>query len=207
MQAVFLDYDTVSNGDLDRSVFTRATGLVEFFGTTDPAQITERIRDADIVMLNKVKLARAQLQEARKLKLIAVAGTGTDNVDLAAAQERGIAVCNVRGYCTRIGGATRMGDDFEPHPAFAAVRAPDHERIVGQERGVDPVCAPHSRAVRLHAGSGGMGRIGARGRQDCGRVWDARDHRQPTRRGRRGPDEWILRGCWRRPTWSRCIAP
>ncbi len=100
MQAVFLDYDTVSNGDLDRSVFTRAAGLVEYFGTTDPAQISERIRDADIVMLNKVKLARAQLQEARKLKLIAVAGTGTDNVDLAVAQERGIAVCNVRSYCT-----------------------------------------------------------------------------------------------------------
>ncbi len=101
MQTVFLDYDTVSNGDLDRAVFTPVAGPVEFFGATEPAQIIERIRDADIVMLNKAKLARAQLQAARKLQLIAIAGTGTDNVDLAAAQERGIAVCNVRGYCTR----------------------------------------------------------------------------------------------------------
>ena len=99
MRAVFLDYDTVSNGDLDRSVFTRAVAAVEYFGTTEPAQIGERIGDAEIVLLNKVKLARGQLQEAPKLKLIAVAGTGTDNVDLVAARERGIAVCNVRGYC------------------------------------------------------------------------------------------------------------
>ncbi len=101
MQAVFLDYDTVSNGDLDRSVIARAVAPVKFFGTTDPAQIIERIHDADVVLLNKVKLGRAELQQARKLKLIAVAGTGTDNVDLVAAQERGIAVCNVRGYCTQ----------------------------------------------------------------------------------------------------------
>jgi glycerate dehydrogenase len=52
------------------------------------------------VLLNKVD-CRARLLEARRaLKLIAVAGTGTDNIDLAAARERGIGVCNVRGYCT-----------------------------------------------------------------------------------------------------------
>jgi glycerate dehydrogenase len=99
MRAVFLDYDTVSNGDLDRSVFTAAQ--VEYFGTTEPGQVGERIRDADIVLLNKVKMPRAQLEQAARLKLIAVAGTGTDQVDLAAARERGIAVCNVRGYCTQ----------------------------------------------------------------------------------------------------------
>lgn len=99
MRAVFLDYDTVSNGDLDRSVFSAAP--VEYFGTTGPGEIGERIRDADIVLLNKVKMARKQLEEAAKLKLIAVAGTGTDQVDLLAARERGIAVCNVRGYCTQ----------------------------------------------------------------------------------------------------------
>jgi glycerate dehydrogenase len=101
MRAVFLDYDTVSNGDLDRSVFARAVESVEYFGTTEPTRIAERIGNADIVLLNKVKLARAQFQEAPKLKLIAVAGTGTDQVDLGAARERGIAVCNVRGYCTQ----------------------------------------------------------------------------------------------------------
>jgi glycerate dehydrogenase len=50
--------------------------------------------------INKVELTARSLAGARKLKLIALAATGTDNVDLAAAEERGIAVCNVRGYCT-----------------------------------------------------------------------------------------------------------
>ncbi len=53
------------------------------------------------MLLNKLKLSRAHLQAARELKLIALAATGTDNIDLVAAQERGIAVCNIRGYCTR----------------------------------------------------------------------------------------------------------
>jgi len=101
MQAVFLDYDTVSNGDLDASVLSRAAGAVRFCAATADSQIIERIGDADIVLLNKLKLSRAHLQAARQLKLIALAATGTDNVDLIAAQERGIAVCNMRGYCTR----------------------------------------------------------------------------------------------------------
>jgi glycerate dehydrogenase len=50
--------------------------------------------------LNKVELSRELLQGAPLLKLVAVAGTGTNNIDLAAAREFGIAVCNVRGYCT-----------------------------------------------------------------------------------------------------------
>ncbi len=52
------------------------------------------------MLLNKIKLARDHLQAAGALKLIALAATGTDNVDLEAAREFGIAVCNVRGYCT-----------------------------------------------------------------------------------------------------------
>ncbi len=101
MQAVFLDYDTVSNGDLDPSALSRAAGAVRFCAATTDAQIGERIGDADIVLLNKLRLSRAHLQAARELQLIALAATGTDNVDLVAAQERGIAVCNIRGYCTR----------------------------------------------------------------------------------------------------------
>lgn len=101
MQAVFLDYDTVSRGDLDPSAITQAAGAVRFCTATADAQIIERIGSADIVLLNKLKLSRAHLQAARGLKLIALAATGTDNVDLVAAQERGIAVCNIRGYCTR----------------------------------------------------------------------------------------------------------
>ncbi|HLN48709.1 MAG TPA: D-2-hydroxyacid dehydrogenase [Steroidobacteraceae bacterium] len=101
MQAVFLDYDTVSSGDLDTSAITQAAGAVRFCAATTDGQIGERIGDAGIVLLNKLRLSRAHLQAARELKLIALAATGTDNIDLVAAQERGIAVCNIRGYCTR----------------------------------------------------------------------------------------------------------
>lgn len=66
---------------------------------TDDAHIGPRMADADIVLLNKCVLTRDHLRSARRLKLIALAATGTDNVDLAAASELGIAVCNVRGYC------------------------------------------------------------------------------------------------------------
>jgi glycerate dehydrogenase len=57
-----------------------------------------RIADADIVVVNKVKLSAQTLAGATKLKLIAVAATGTDNIDLSACQQRGIVVSNVRNY-------------------------------------------------------------------------------------------------------------
>jgi glycerate dehydrogenase len=99
MNAVFLDYDTVSNGDLDTSDLAASVGRLTLYNSDD-SRTAERIHDADIVLLNGLKLPREMLNRAPVLKLVALAATGTDNVDLLAAQERGIAVCNVRGYCT-----------------------------------------------------------------------------------------------------------
>jgi glycerate dehydrogenase len=100
MQTVFLDYETVSNGDLDAAALVAAAGGVDFFPSTADPAVAERIATADIVLANKARLSRERLAGARNLRLIALAATGTDNVDLAAAEERGIAVCNVRAYCT-----------------------------------------------------------------------------------------------------------
>ena len=99
VKAVFLDYDTVSTGDLDLSGLRTAVGELTLYDSDD-SQTAARIRDVEVVLLNKVELSRALLQGAPKLKLIAVAGTGTNNIDIVAARELGIAVCNVRGYCT-----------------------------------------------------------------------------------------------------------
>jgi glycerate dehydrogenase len=99
MKAAFLEYDTVSDGDLDISALSAAVDELQLFDSAE-ALTAERIRDADIVMVNTQLLTRALLHDAAKLKLVAVAGTGTDNIDLAAARERGIGVCNVQGYCT-----------------------------------------------------------------------------------------------------------
>lgn len=74
---------------------------LKFFGSTGENQIIERLADAEIVLLNKFALSRDHLHAARHLKLICLAATGTDNVDLVAARERDIAVCNVRAYCSQ----------------------------------------------------------------------------------------------------------
>jgi glycerate dehydrogenase len=98
-KTVFLDYDTVSNGDLDLKALREATGDLILYESSE-TQIAERLRDADIALLNKLELNRALLSGAPRLKLVALAATGTNDVDLIAARERGIAVCNVRAYCT-----------------------------------------------------------------------------------------------------------
>src|ERR1700727_2294802 len=99
LKTVFLDYDTVSNGDLDLEALREAAGDLILHDSSE-TQIAERMSDADIVLLNKLALTRELLSGAPRLKLVALAATGTNNVDLVAARERGIAVCNVRAYCT-----------------------------------------------------------------------------------------------------------
>lgn len=100
MQGVFLDYETVSNGDLDTSGLIEAVGDLSFCSSTSDSQIIGRIGNVDIALLNKLKLSGDHLKAARKLKLIVLSATGTDNVDLVSAKDLGIAVCNIRGYCT-----------------------------------------------------------------------------------------------------------
>jgi glycerate dehydrogenase len=68
------------------------------FERTAPAETAARIADADIVVTNKVAVRREAIEAASRLKLIAVAATGTDIVDLAVCKARGIAVSNIRNY-------------------------------------------------------------------------------------------------------------
>jgi glycerate dehydrogenase len=104
LKTVFLDFDTVSNGDLDTAGLHAAVDELILYGAgehdSDESKVAERIHGADAVLLNKVKLTRELLLGAPRLRLVALAGTGTNHIDLAAALERGIAVCNVRAYCT-----------------------------------------------------------------------------------------------------------
>jgi glycerate dehydrogenase len=67
-------------------------------GRTAREQVAERIAGADIVITNKVPVDRAAIERAPELKMVAVAATGTDNVDLAACAARGIVVSNIRRY-------------------------------------------------------------------------------------------------------------
>jgi len=91
--------DALSFGDTNLSGF-ETFGKVEVFQTTSPAQTKERIQDADVVVTNKVVINAEHMQKSPQLRLICVAATGTNNVDLIAAKERNIAVKNVAGYST-----------------------------------------------------------------------------------------------------------
>ena len=97
---VFLDLETVDNGDLDRHKLAASLRQWDWHEFSEPQQIARRIRDADVVVSNKCVIDRAAMQSARNLKLIALAATGTNNVDLEAAAARGITVCNIRDYAT-----------------------------------------------------------------------------------------------------------
>src|SRR6185503_291844 len=67
---------------------------------TTSAQIVERMRDATIAICNKLPLREPELAQLPKLKLIAVAATGVDNIDLDYCKRINLAVCNVRNYAT-----------------------------------------------------------------------------------------------------------
>ena len=69
-------------------------------GETLASQVIDRVRDATIIISNKLSLGEADLSQARDLRLIAIAATGSDCIDLDYCRRRGIAVCNVRGYAT-----------------------------------------------------------------------------------------------------------
>ncbi len=98
MNLVLLDAETLGE-DLDLSPL-KAFGNLKVYPRTAPEETAERIRDAEIVITNKVVLDRERLMMAPRLKLVCIAATGMNNVDLHAAQGMGIAVKNVAGYST-----------------------------------------------------------------------------------------------------------
>ncbi|MBC7859500.1 MAG: D-2-hydroxyacid dehydrogenase [Burkholderiaceae bacterium] len=70
------------------------------YPTTSAADVVARLREASIAVVNKVRLGEAELAQLPQLKMIAVAATGTDIVDLEACRRRGIVVSNIRNYAT-----------------------------------------------------------------------------------------------------------
>ena len=100
MKAVFLDYSTVGSG-LDTSPLTTLLPELEFFDATRDYQVLGRISDAEFVFANKVRLSDDLISAAPRLRFIGLTATGTDNINLDSARRHDVAVCNIRGYCTR----------------------------------------------------------------------------------------------------------
>ena len=73
-------------------------GQVTIYKQSNPEEVIERIKEADIIITNKCLLTEEVLQYASKVKLICITATGVNNVDLDYCHRRGITVCNVAGY-------------------------------------------------------------------------------------------------------------
>ncbi len=100
MRAVFLDFGTVSHDDLDTTQLERVLPGIRLFPTSTEAEVDERIAGAEFILTNKLNITRARMRAVPGLKFIGITATGTNNIDLEAARELGIAVCNIRDYCT-----------------------------------------------------------------------------------------------------------
>lgn len=99
MKAVFLDYGSMGPG-LDLQPLRALFPDLDIYDDTTDDQVTDRIRDAEFIFTNKIRLSIDLLLQASKLRYIGLTATGTDNIDLETAKRHGIAVANIRGYCT-----------------------------------------------------------------------------------------------------------
>lgn len=154
--------DALQLNDLDWSAL-EALGDVTRYDGTAPDQVPARAGDADVLLVNKVKLPESVLSQLPKLKYVGVLATGYDNVDTAAAARRNIAVTNVPGYSS----------DSVAQLTFALLlelchHAGEHSRRVLEEKAWSRqpyYCFwdfPLSELVGRTMGVVGLGRIGMR---------------------------------------------
>jgi glycerate dehydrogenase len=98
MKIVFLETACLGEG-INYEMFSQI-GEVELYDYTPLDKLSERIADADIIVLNKIPMNESTLAGAKNLKLICITATGTNIVDFAYTSQKGITVTNVKGYST-----------------------------------------------------------------------------------------------------------
>jgi glycerate dehydrogenase len=99
MQIIALDSHTLNPGDLDWAPI-EALGTLTVYPHSEPEEIVPRASGAELLLVNKVLIDKGILSQLPELKCICVTATGYNNIDLQAAKERGIPVCNAVGYST-----------------------------------------------------------------------------------------------------------
>lgn len=98
MKIVFLDTKTIGE-DIDLSAYD-ALGEVVKYGFSTLEEIPERVKDEDVLIVNKIAINEQTIGTAKNLKLVCVTATGTNNLDKEYLKKRGIAWRNVAGYST-----------------------------------------------------------------------------------------------------------
>lgn len=99
MKILVLDGFALNPGDLSWKGI-KELGTTVVYDRTEQARILNRIGDAEIVLVNKCPITRETIEACPNLKLICVTATGYNTVDVQAAKEKGILVCNVPTYAT-----------------------------------------------------------------------------------------------------------
>lgn len=159
---VLLDADTLCGADLSALQLPHCT--LQLYPSTTAAELPARLQQATVVISNKVMLDASALAQAPQLRLICVAATGINNVDLAAATARNIQVCNVRDYAL----------DAVPQHTMALLLALNNQIVLQQQavyRGDwsrSPVFCLHQQPIQSLAGKtftvvgyGGLGQATA----------------------------------------------
>ncbi len=143
----------VNLGFLDFSTLESVLPNWNFYALSNNTNLKQRIADASIIISNKVSIDEAAFAAAPNLKLVCVAATGTNNINIEAANHHGVVVCNVRGYATAsvtqhvftvmLALMTQLGKyrravkkgDWQQSPHFSLLDYPIHE-IAGKTLGI-----------------------------------------------------------------------
>ena len=128
-RAVFLDHASLDLGDLDMAPLRQVFDDLHLHAQTPPELIIKRLQGAQVAISNKVPLDASTLAACPDLKLILIAATGSNNVDLAAARAQGIAVCNCQGY-----GTPAVAQHTLMLLLALATRLPDYQQAVAAGR-------------------------------------------------------------------------
>ncbi len=100
MKAVFLDFGTYYPEGLETQALRDSVEDFIIHDATDPVDVVARLQGAEIALSNKVVISRDVIKVCPDLKIIIAGATGYNNIDVEAAREAGVLVCNVRGYST-----------------------------------------------------------------------------------------------------------
>lgn len=128
-RAVFLDLAPLDQGDLDLAPLRTAFDELICHTQSAPQEIVERLQGAQVAIVNKLALTDETLARCPDLKLILIAATGTNNVDLESARRRGIAVCNCQAY-----GTPTVAQHTLMLLLALATRLPDYQAAVARGR-------------------------------------------------------------------------
>lgn len=126
-RAVFLDHTSLDLGDLDLGALHESFSELVLHASTAPDQVKDRLKGAQVAISNKIVIDADTFAACPDLKLVLVTATGTNNVDLAAAREHGVTVCNCQGY-----GTASVAQHTLLLLLALATRLPDYQKAVQQ---------------------------------------------------------------------------